>query len=140
LFGEVNGIDRAEVNAYTASFTGDRVNCKRGFAGLITIHSDGIEPTSRQTGSASNTVLLADSRLLAATECTTVLYAGLKDKMQVSGIHVAVRKNLVFRKHGERRNDAGFASAALAAYDNDLFHMRVVIPFTCASNPLKSPA
>jgi hypothetical protein len=101
LFREINGIDGTEVNAYAASFTGDWVNCERRLTRLITIHSDGIEPTSRQTGSASNTIFLPDSSLSAATEFTAALYSRLKDEMQVSGINVTVSQDLALSKHGK---------------------------------------
>jgi hypothetical protein len=46
----------------------------------------------------------------------------VQNEMKVGRIHVAIRKNGIFRQRCECRGDCGFTCAALAAYNCDLLH------------------
>ena len=116
LVAQRDGPLRAEMGADAASFTGKGQQPRR------ILQNQCLEPAQRHTGAAAAAVRSVNFSLHSAPEFVFRLEARGQNKVQISGIHITVRHYLIGDQGGQGSGNGGFAGAALAAQQQDLFH------------------
>ena len=132
---EIDGFLRAEPDAHTTAFAGNRVNGEPRPVRGLPVHSHRTEPAVRQARPAIGTMILANDRFMATEEVMAFLYLWQKDKVQIRRIHVTVRDDGPVGQNGEACRHAGLARPALAADDNELFHAGESFPGLFSAPP-----
>jgi hypothetical protein len=114
MLAQRDGFDWTEVDTNPASFTTDFV--------YLEARRNGIKLAPIHAFAALNAGLRVYPGNAAAFEIFLMSDLGLKDQMEVSGIHVSIGKDLAFSQSRKRGHETGLTGPPFSAYDGQLFH------------------